>query len=132
MKREEAMSTNNHQSYIYAGLAGEGLNKGEGGMYRLAEGEEGWVSIDKGLPENPQVRSLALHPDKPNIIYAGTQSGVYRSDDRGEHWEALEAPRDGMMCGRWRSSRTILTSFTRAMSRAPSIVPRTEVSSGVR
>ena len=90
------MSTNNHQSYIYAGLAGEGLNMGEGGMYRLAEGEEGWVSIDKGLPENPQVRSLALHPDKPNIIYAGTQSGVYLSDDRGEHWEALEAPRDGM------------------------------------
>ena len=26
----------------------------------------------------------------------GTQSGVYRSDDRGDHWEALESPRDGM------------------------------------
>ena len=28
-------------------------------------------------------------------MYAGTQCGPYRSDDRGAHWEALEAPREG-------------------------------------
>src|SRR5712691_11526049 len=49
----------------------------------------------QGLPPTPQVRALLIHPDNPAVLYAGTQYGPYRSDDRGEHWEALEAPREG-------------------------------------
>jgi photosystem II stability/assembly factor-like uncharacterized protein len=87
------MTTNNHQTYVYVGLGGEGENIGPGGMMRLAEGSGEWQSITKGLPENPQVRALLVHPENSAIIYAGTQAGPYRSDDRGEHWEALDAPR---------------------------------------
>ena len=54
-----------------------------------------WQPIEKGLPPQPQVRALLMHPDDPSVVYAGTQQGVYRSGDRGEHWEALESPRDG-------------------------------------
>jgi hypothetical protein len=36
---------------------------------------------------------LLVHPDNPAIIYAGTQQGPYRSDDRGGRWEALDAPK---------------------------------------
>ena len=39
------MAPDNNQSYVYVGLAGEGDNIGEGGLYRRAEGEEGWQSI---------------------------------------------------------------------------------------
>ena len=85
------MTTASHQTYVYVGLGGEGENIGEGGLYRRAEGDDHWESITKGLPENPQVRALLVHPDNPEIVYAGTNEGPYRSDDRGGHWEPLDA-----------------------------------------
>jgi photosystem II stability/assembly factor-like uncharacterized protein len=87
------MTSGNHRTYVYVGLAGEGEKIGEGGLYRRAEGDDQWQNISKGLPENPQVRALLAHPDNPAIIYAGTHQGPYRSDDRGGHWEALDAPK---------------------------------------
>ncbi|MCH8063989.1 MAG: hypothetical protein IH861_15960 [Chloroflexi bacterium] len=90
------MANQDHQTYIYIGLAGEGDGTGEGGLMRLADGDDRWQTITSGLPEQPQVRALAVHPNDPAVIYAGTQLGPYRSDDRGEHWEALESPRPGM------------------------------------
>ena len=42
------------------------------------------------------MRALAVHPAKPEIVYAGTQSGPYRSADRGEHWEKVELPDHGL------------------------------------
>ena len=89
------MSPDNHETYVYVGLAGEGEHIGLGGLYRRADGDEEWQSITNDLPQNPQVRTLLVHPEKPEIIYAGTHLGPYRSDDRGDHWEALEAPREG-------------------------------------
>ncbi|MBV9551367.1 MAG: hypothetical protein JO032_01120, partial [Alphaproteobacteria bacterium] len=52
--------------------------------------------LQHGLPEKPALRALAVHPQKPEIIYAGTQSGPYRSADRGEHWEKIELPDHGL------------------------------------
>ena len=90
------MASNGHRTHVYVGLAGEGENIAEGGMLRCAEGDDEWVSITNGLPDDPQVRALLVHPDDPAVIYAGTQHGVYRSGDRGDHWEALQSPGDGM------------------------------------
>ncbi|HLF05290.1 MAG TPA: hypothetical protein VI855_08750 [Dehalococcoidia bacterium] len=89
------MTNLDHQTYVYIGLAGEGDYIGPGGMYRWADGDEEWVSITRGLPDDPQVRALLVHPRKPQVVYAGTHRGVYRSDDRGDHWEALGTPRIG-------------------------------------
>src|SRR5258708_7749086 len=89
------MAANDHQTYIYVGLAGEGQFVGEGGLYRYAVGDGSWESVTHGLPETPQVRALLVHPENPAVVYAGTQSGVYRSEDRGEHWAPLDTPREG-------------------------------------
>ena len=83
------MTTANKQAYIYAGLAGEGDYVGEGGLYRRAASGGEWESITNGLPAEPQVRALLVHPENGNVVYAGTNLGVYRSDDHGDHWEAL-------------------------------------------
>ena len=90
------MTSANHRTHVYIGMAGEGDNIGGGGLYRRADGDEEWQSINNGLPANPQVRALKVHPENPSVVYAGTNQGVYRSDDRGDHWEALEKPRQGM------------------------------------
>jgi photosystem II stability/assembly factor-like uncharacterized protein len=88
------MSANNNGTHVYVGFAGEGENIGAGGLYRRAPGGE-WESAANGLPANPQVRALQVNPENPKIVYAGTQLGPYRSDDWGQHWEALEPPTGG-------------------------------------
>src|SRR5262249_6113659 len=101
VKREAHMASNgkgNHQSYLYAGLAGE-TGPGrvvDSGLFRLADGSSEWERLERGLPDKPAVRALAVHPLKPEIIYAGTQAGPYRSGDRGKHWEKVELPDHGL------------------------------------
>src|SRR5262245_4755541 len=89
---ESLMSADQPQTFVYAGLAGEGEYIGAGGLCRYAMHSGEWQSVSHGLPENPQVRALLIHPQNPAIVYAGTHKGPYRSDDRGEHWTALDAP----------------------------------------
>jgi hypothetical protein len=89
---------NKERSYLYLGLAGE-TGRGRvvhSGLFRLADGSGEWQALERGLPEMPAVRALAVHPEKPEIVYAGTQSGAYRSADRGEHWEKVEMPDHGL------------------------------------
>jgi photosystem II stability/assembly factor-like uncharacterized protein len=90
--------TNEKASYIYIGLAGE-TGRGRivhSGLYRMAEGDDEWEPLQRGLPEMPAVRALAVHPQNSEIVYAGTQSGPYRSADRGEHWEKVNLPDHGL------------------------------------
>ena len=90
--------TDNQRSFIYLGLAGEtGRGRPVGsGLYRLADGSDEWETLRNGLPDAPAVRALAVHPLNPDIVYAGTQSGPYRSADRGEHWEKVEIADHGL------------------------------------
>jgi photosystem II stability/assembly factor-like uncharacterized protein len=92
------MATASSQSYMYVGLAGETVPGREvrTGLYRSLAGESSWESITAGLPSEPQVRALAVHPKQPNVVLAGTQDGVYRSADHGGHWERLSAPKPGL------------------------------------
>ena len=88
----------NHKSYVYVGLAGEPApgRPVQSGLYRMADGDEGWESLTNGLPEEPAIRAVAVHPQKPEIVYAGTQSGPYRSTDNGDHWEKVDVPDHGL------------------------------------
>ncbi|MBV8456972.1 MAG: hypothetical protein JO122_10205, partial [Acetobacteraceae bacterium] len=88
----------NQKSYLYLGLAGE-TGRGrvvESGLFRLADGGDEWEALQRGLPEAPAVRALAVHPLQPEIVYAGTQEGPYRSSDHGEHWEKVDVPDHGL------------------------------------
>jgi photosystem II stability/assembly factor-like uncharacterized protein len=92
------MTSDNHKSYIYLGLAGE-TGRGRvvhSGLCRLADGSDEWEPLHNGLPDAPAVRALAVHPHKSEIVYAGTQSGAYRSADRGEHWEKVQISDHGL------------------------------------
>ena len=80
------MTSNNHNTYAYAGAESSGL-------YRLSPGSDHWEELTNGLPENPIVPGVAIHPSNPEIIYAGTQDGPYPSADRGDHWERLDYPK---------------------------------------
>ncbi len=86
-----AQTSGNRKSYAYVGLAGETApgRTVKSGLFRMAGGDEKWESITNGLPEAPAIRALAVHPLKPEIVYAGAQDGPYRSTDHGDHWEKV-------------------------------------------
>jgi photosystem II stability/assembly factor-like uncharacterized protein len=43
-----------------------------------------------------QVRALAVYPDDPNRILAGSDHGFYRSQDKGATWQKMWSPMDGI------------------------------------
>ena len=66
------------------------------GVLRSADGGDTWrrIAIDQGLHSDAVVRCLAVHPNKPNLIYAGSDKGIYTSTDAGENWS-----QDYIRCG---------------------------------
>lgn len=82
-------------AFVYAGTAhwrGAPSGVPTRGLYRLKAGEERWQGLTRGLPEEVEVRALAVRPASPDIVYAGTQVGPYLSEDAGESWRALPLP----------------------------------------
>ncbi len=81
-------------TYIYAGLAGETApgRMMSSGLYRMADGDGGWEQLTNGLPEEPTIRGISVHPHNPDIVYAATQDGPYRTADRRDHWEKVNIP----------------------------------------
>jgi photosystem II stability/assembly factor-like uncharacterized protein len=90
----------NATSYIYAGSAhvpSQSGPKNLGGLFRRAVEDDHWQPLTNGLPEEAEVRAIAVHPQNPQVVYAGTQHGPYRSTDGGDHWEKLGFPDLGMV-----------------------------------
>jgi len=49
-----------------------------------------WVASNQGLG-NLSVNCLAVHPDDPDIIFAGTFDGIYRSTDKAGTWTRVDS-----------------------------------------
>ena len=85
-------------TYLYAGLAGD---TGPGhvrqtGLYRSRDGAGPWELVGKGIDPAPEVRAIATDPRRPGRVTIGTQSGLWRSEDAGDHWVRLAAPAPGL------------------------------------
>jgi photosystem II stability/assembly factor-like uncharacterized protein len=52
----------------------------DGGILRTVDGGATWTPFNDGL-QDLHIRSLALAPGKPNTLYAGTASGVFKITD---------------------------------------------------
>ena len=64
----------------------------EAAIFKSTDGGANWRKLSQGLPAGDLGRiALALSPQNPDVVYAsitaqGTQSGFFRSADRGETW----------------------------------------------
>ncbi len=59
----------------------------ESGVYLSTDMGESWVSASEGLSD-PGINALWISPrfSDDSVLVAGTSSGVFRSDDGGQHW----------------------------------------------
>ena len=74
------------KTLIYVGTEG-------GNLFRKEASESRWVDlVGEGLPPNPQVRAIAFNPQDPDVVFVGTQRGVYKSKNRGDVWKRMDMP----------------------------------------
>ena len=74
---------------LYAGTSG--------GVYRSFDGADHWTKANNGLvPDDAKMASMALgvnrlliDPADPNVVYAGTTQGVFKTLNKGEEWARL-------------------------------------------
>jgi photosystem II stability/assembly factor-like uncharacterized protein len=91
----EATVANERPKYIFAGgdtLSSSSKERGLGGLFRRTAQDGDWEPLTRGLPSNVEVRAIAVDPSSPQVIYAGTQDGPYRSTDAGGRWERVGFP----------------------------------------
>ncbi len=58
------------------------------GVSKSTDGGQTWSYNMSGLPLS-RIDALAVDPDKPEIIYAGTLDGIFKSIDNGVTWQDL-------------------------------------------
>jgi photosystem II stability/assembly factor-like uncharacterized protein len=80
-----------HGSRAYAAVEVGGVLRSDdnGETWQLAEGSDGNPSFE-GPPEPfvyPDVHSIEVHPSSPELVYAPTGGGFYRSNDGGKTWK---------------------------------------------
>ncbi len=82
-----------HGNRAYAAVEVGGVLRSDtaGETWHLAEGSDGSPDLD-GPPEPfvyPDVHSIEVHPSSPDLVFAPTGGGFYRSRDGGRRWELL-------------------------------------------
>ena len=71
---------------------------GQGVMMSADDGES-WTraSVRHGMHSDCIVKTLLSDPRQPEVVYAGTDMGLYRSDNGGGRWRLLDTPMSGSM-----------------------------------
>ena len=77
------------ENLVYAGVWSV-ENNHSGDVLKSFDGGRTWrASRDI---HGQSIRALAMAPSNPNVLVAGTLTGVYRTTDAGEHWNLISPP----------------------------------------
>jgi photosystem II stability/assembly factor-like uncharacterized protein len=58
-------------------------------LYKTRDGGKSWQNLAGNLPAKAYVQVVREDPRNPNLLYAGTELGLYASYDGGREWLAL-------------------------------------------
>jgi photosystem II stability/assembly factor-like uncharacterized protein len=61
-----------------------------GNIWRTKNGGSSWANKHGVLPQAP-IRSVVMHPKKANVLYVGTEVGIFFSTNSGNPWNVPQA-----------------------------------------
>jgi photosystem II stability/assembly factor-like uncharacterized protein len=76
---------------IYATLDGHRSNDFKPYVVKSTDYGHTWSSISSDLPDGGPVQVIREHPRQPNLLFVGTEFGVYFTIDGGAHWTQLKS-----------------------------------------
>ncbi len=81
------VASNSSEGSAYATFDGHRMGDFKVYVYMTSDFGETWKSIVSNLPQNNGIVSVIReHPRNPNLLFVGTEYGMYASIDRGTNW----------------------------------------------
>ena len=74
----------------YAAVERHQLQDYEPHIYRTRDSGKTWTEITNGLPKGIYVQTVKEDPERPGLLFAGTERTVFVSFDDGDHWQSLQ------------------------------------------
>ena len=59
-------------------------------IYKTTDYGKSWTNISKGIPNGAFTRVVREDQDRKDLLYAGTEKGIYVSWNGGQNWETLQ------------------------------------------
>src|ERR1044072_3912058 len=75
---------------IIVGTVGQSIMRSE-------DNGQTWARVGprRGFAYEASGRCIAMHPQEHNILFASTEKGLYRSDDKGANWQYVDSALNG-------------------------------------
>ena len=92
-----------------------------------------WQKIVNGFPEREMVRAVREDPKHKDLLYAATDTGVYVSWDRGDHWQplSLNLPATPITDLQVHDNDLVVSTFGRSLWILDDITPLRQISSKI-
>ena len=59
-------------------------------IFKTADFGKSWTKITSGIPDGAYTHAVREDPVRKNLLYAGTETGIYVSFDGGAKWQSLQ------------------------------------------
>ena len=59
-------------------------------IYRTRDGGATWQAITTGVPDDSPVNTVREDPVRKGLLFAGTETAVWMSNDDGDHWQSVQ------------------------------------------
>lgn len=58
-------------------------------LFKTTDGGATWQKITNGIPDGEFTRTIRQDPVQPNLLFAGTETGIWVSFDDGQNWQRI-------------------------------------------
>ncbi|MFW2384030.1 MAG: WD40/YVTN/BNR-like repeat-containing protein, partial [Acidimicrobiales bacterium] len=80
-----------HEGTVYMTVARHKMGDYAPYVYTTSDFGESWSMITNGLPPDDFCRVVREDPNRPGLLYVGTELGLFVSFDNGANWQSLQA-----------------------------------------
>lgn len=88
VSRVEASNFDSNRAYV--AIDGHRSDDFHPYLYATDDGGKTWRSIASDLPVNHPIKGFREDPVNQNLLFVGTEFGIFMSRDRGEHWVSIK------------------------------------------